>query len=52
MAKEIDPSFHVGAWVHHVFDYNTLYNTNVQSVNETLKLAVHVKIKQFILCLL
>lgn len=45
LAHEIDSIMHVGAWVHHVYDYNTLYNSNVQSVREVLKFAVHCKNK-------
>ena len=45
LAREVDSIMHVGAWVHHVFDYNTLYNSNTQSVSEALKFAVHGKNK-------
>ncbi|MBA2655839.1 MAG: amino acid adenylation domain-containing protein [Tatlockia sp.] len=45
LSKEIDSIFHVGAWVHHVYDYDTLYPANVLSVVEALKLAVHLKNK-------
>lgn len=45
LAQKIDSIMHVGAWVHHIYDYNTLYNSNVQSVREALKLAVHIKNK-------
>ncbi|MBI2785341.1 MAG: thioester reductase domain-containing protein, partial [Legionella longbeachae] len=47
LAKEVDALFHVGAWVHHVYDYNTLCKTNVQSVKELLKMAVDSKNKAF-----
>lgn len=39
LAEKIDSIYHVGAWVHHIFDYHTLYNTNVRSVLALLKLA-------------
>ncbi|KTD43672.1 non-ribosomal peptide synthetase [Legionella quateirensis] len=45
LAKEIDSIMHVGAWVHHIYDYSLLYHSNVQSVKEALKLAVSVKNK-------
>ena len=46
LAQKIDSIMHVGAWVHHVFDYKTLYQSNVQSLREALKLAVDVKNKK------
>ncbi|KTD07264.1 non-ribosomal peptide synthetase [Legionella jamestowniensis] len=45
LTQEVDAIFHVGAWVHHVYDYNTLYKTNVQSVIEIIKMAVTNKNK-------
>lgn len=45
LANEIDWIMHVGAWVHHVYDYETLYHANVQSVIEALRLAVTGKNK-------
>lgn len=45
LAKEVDAVFHIGAWVHHIYDYQTLYKANVHSVVELLNFAACVKNK-------
>ena len=45
LAHEVDVIYHIGAWVHHVMDYATLYRTNVQSTVALLRLATRVKNK-------
>lgn len=45
LASEVDSIMHVGAWVHHIYDYKTLYPSNVASVKEALKLSVYKKNK-------
>ena len=45
VTNTIDAIYHVGAWVHHVFDYSTLRATNVESMHSILELATLVKNK-------
>ncbi|MDF2940514.1 MAG: hypothetical protein K0R66_1156 [Gammaproteobacteria bacterium] len=45
ICDEVDAIFHVGAWVHHIIDYATLYDTNVQSLKACLSLATTSKNK-------
>lgn len=45
LVKDVDAIFHVGALVHHVLDYQTLYKINVQPVREMLNMAVCMKNK-------
>ena len=42
---KVDAIYHVGANVHHMFDYQTLYHANVQSLREMLQMAVTSKNK-------
>lgn len=45
IAYHVDSIIHVGAWVHHVYDYQTLQSVNVDSIHTLLKLAVTTKNK-------
>lgn len=45
VCQEVDSIFHVGALVHHIYDYKTLYQPNVQSVREILQIAIRMKNK-------
>lgn len=46
LAKEVDSIYHNGALVHHIYDYITLYPSNVASTLELIKLSVTHKNKQ------
>ncbi len=45
MATKIDVIYHNGAWVHHIYPYSVLKNTNVAGTQEVLRLACKVKSK-------
>lgn len=47
LSEKIDLIYHVGAFVHHIFDYEKLRSTNVLSTLELLRLATNKKIKPF-----
>jgi len=46
LAEEVDAIYHNGAYVHHLYNYNTLKATNVMGTIELLKLASTHKLKQ------
>ncbi|MBE9190295.1 amino acid adenylation domain-containing protein [Gloeocapsopsis crepidinum LEGE 06123] len=45
LAAKIDVIYHNGAWVHHIYPYSVLKNTNVLGTQEVLKLACKTKSK-------
>lgn len=45
LSHDIDSIYHVGALVHHIYDYKKLYKTNVQSTVEILNMATCKKNK-------
>lgn len=47
LSKKVDLIYHVGAFVHHIYDYKKLRAENVLSTLELLKLAKSNKIKPF-----
>lgn len=47
LKNTIDTIFHVGAHVHHIYDYQTLYNANVNSVVELLRMSTEGTQKSF-----
>ncbi len=46
LAREIDTIYHNGAYVHHIYDYESLRATNVVSMVELIQLAVEIKNKR------
>lgn len=48
LAEKIDSIYHNGAQVNHIYDYDYLYNSNVRSTLDLLRLAVTAKNKQFV----
>ncbi|MBU0744519.1 MAG: SDR family oxidoreductase, partial [Gammaproteobacteria bacterium] len=46
LSEEVDYIYHCGAYVHHIYNYETLRNSNVLSTLEILKLAISKKNKQ------
>lgn len=47
LAQTIDTIYHVGAFVHHIYDYKKLRSANVLGTIELLKLAMFKKVKPF-----
>lgn len=47
LSINIDAIYHLGAFVHHVYDYQTLRSTNVVGTQELIKLAMTSKKKWF-----
>ncbi len=45
LARQIDVIYHNGAWVHHIYPYSILKQTNVQGTQEVLRLASQIKTK-------
>ncbi|MBW4602151.1 MAG: amino acid adenylation domain-containing protein [Calothrix sp. FI2-JRJ7] len=45
MARQIDVIYHNGAWVHHIYPYAILKQTNVIGTQEVLRLASQIKTK-------
>ena len=48
LAEEIDVIYHNGAQVNHIYDYDHLYQSNVGSTIDLLRLATSGKTKQFV----
>ncbi len=48
LAEKIDAIYHNGAQVNHIYDYDYLYNSNVRSTLDLLRLAVTAKNKQLV----
>lgn len=46
LTQEVDSIYHNGAHVHHVYNYERLYHTNVQSTIELIKLACAHRLKR------
>lgn len=45
LTQEIDSIYHIGASVHHIFDYQMLSKTNVESIRDIIRMAVIEKNK-------
>lgn len=47
LSNRIDAIYHIGSFVHHIYDYQTLRATNVKGTQELIRLAMMSKQKQF-----
>ncbi|KZN44569.1 non-ribosomal peptide synthetase [Pseudoalteromonas luteoviolacea] len=48
LSQSVDVIYHNGAQVNHIYDYDYLYNANVQSTIELLEMACQHKVKQMV----